>query len=87
MMDCWYACVQMVLSYHANGKTKPKGDAVKDHRAIKALGRKLDFGSQIGRRIMIDNGLEDVSSKAKLNHFATIANTLKDYGPLIIGGD
>lgn len=86
MMDCWYACIQMILSYHANGKTKPKGNAVAGHRDVKAIGRKLDFDSTTGRQILSDNGLVDVSGKIKLNDFDTMAKCLKQFGPLGIGG-
>lgn len=86
MMDCWYACIQMVLSYHANGKTKPMGAAVAKHRNVKAIGRTLSFDSNEGRQVLSDNGMVDVSGKVKLNDFSSIADCLKDYGPLIIGG-
>jgi hypothetical protein len=37
-MDCWYACIQMLLTWQ-NGqeKTKPRGEAVKGHRNACAM--------------------------------------------------
>ena len=86
MMDCWYACIQMVCSASAGSKTKPKGPAVKNHRSTFFVGQKLDFSSAAGTEILNENGLVKISRKIKLNSIDTLAQCLQTYGPIIVGG-
>jgi hypothetical protein len=90
MMDCWYACIQMLCSSEAGSKTKPKGPAAKAHRApffvAGMIGQKLDFLSDAGTAIMNENGLIDISNNIDTNDIATLATNLQTYGPIIAGG-
>ena len=84
--DCWYACIQMLLSWKAGNKTKPRGDAVRNHRDVWALGRTLGFGSKVGERVKTDNGLVSMGHEIQSNDIESIHAALLKYGPFIIGG-
>lgn len=86
MMDCWYACIQMVCSSTAGVKTKPKGPATKQHRSTFFVGKKLDFSSAKGKEVLKENGLVKISHKIKLNDINSLAKCLQTYGPIIVGG-
>ena len=86
MMDCWYACIQMIGSCEAGSKTTPKGEAAKNHRAPFFVGKKLDFASNLGIEIIKENGLKDISACIDTSDIATLATNLQTYGPIIAGG-
>ncbi|OXJ06548.1 papain-like cysteine protease family protein [Burkholderia sp. AU6039] len=86
MTDCWYASIQMLLSWKAGEKTKPIGENVQQHRDFPLIGRKLAFGSEIGGKIMADNGLVAVGDKLDLNDTSSLATVLAAHGPIILNG-
>ncbi|MEX3629185.1 MAG: papain-like cysteine protease family protein [Burkholderia sp.] len=83
--DCWYACIQMMLSWKNGTTTKPMGNSVQQHRSG-IFGRKLAFGSREGGRIMDDNGLVAVGDKLELNDPASMKSLLENHGPIILVG-
>ena len=86
-MDCWYACIQMLLTWqNGQAKTKPRGEAVKGHRDVWALGRTLDFGTPVGQRVAADNGLLEIGLDVQWNDIDTVHAALGKYGPFIVGG-
>jgi hypothetical protein len=84
--DCWYACIQMLLTWQEGEKSKPRGDAVKKHRDRWALGRTLGFGSSVGTQVMRDNGLREIGVEIDPDNVDTVLTALKKYGPFIVGG-
>lgn len=86
MQDCWYACIQMLLSWREGQKTKPKGDAVQNHRDVWAFGRTLSFGSNTGDQVKRDNGLVSIGSELDADDIGSVHKALKKYGPIIVGG-
>ena len=86
MMDCWYACIQIIKSATLGAKTKCVGPAATDHRNVKAIGRKLSFAGGVGFQVMTENQLEDISGRIKLDKIMTLATALQTYGPIIISG-
>lgn len=86
MMDCWYACIQMLKSAMMGAKTKPAGQTTLSHRNVKFIGRKLSFANGVGAQVMAENQLEDVSNKVKLDNLLTLARVLQTYGPVMVGG-
>lgn len=86
MMDCWYACIQMVKSARANAKTKPTGDTTMAHRSMPVIGQKLSFASDEGDAIMHENDLTPIERSIKFNNIVSVYNTLQQYGPFIVGG-
>jgi hypothetical protein len=87
-MDCWYACVQMLLTWqNAWEKSKPRGAAISSHRNRFALGRKLSFGTPTGKRVQTDNGLVEVGLDLRKDDIDTVERVLRRHGPFIIGGD
>ncbi|WP_156103054.1 papain-like cysteine protease family protein [Erwinia sp. 9145] len=84
--DCWYAAMQMVLSWQSGEKTKPQGDAVKSHRKLPVVGNRLSFDSDTGRRILEENGLRPMGSKLDLKDIGSIARILNTHGPFIVCG-
>lgn len=86
MNDCWYASIQMLLSWRAGQKAKPQGKAVSKHRDLWAMGRTLSFGSDTGAQAMRDNGLVAVGDKLDSGDIDTVHQVLQKYGPFIVGG-
>lgn len=87
MMDCWYACIQMVLTYHRGQREKPRGNALAQHRDIKGVGRRLDFGSHVGGQIMFDNDLVAIGNELDLDDIGeSVEDVLRRYGPFIVCG-
>ena len=86
MMDCWYACIQMLRSGAAGTKTKPQGTSTLEHRSTFFIGSKLDFSSQTGMKIIAENGLIDLAGNIRLNNIDTLAQNLQTYGPIGVGG-
>jgi hypothetical protein len=85
--DCWYASIQMLLSWREGQKSKPKGAAVTKNRDVWALGRTLDFGSDTGAQVIRDNGLTEIGLEIDPTAIASVLAALKKYGPFIVGGD
>lgn len=83
--DCWYASMQMVLSWKHGTTTKPAGESVRQHRSG-FLGKKLAFGSRAGGRIMDDNGLVAVGDKLELGDANSLKTLLNRHGPIILCG-
>jgi ABC-type bacteriocin/lantibiotic exporter with double-glycine peptidase domain len=83
MMDCWYACIQMIKSSVMGAKTKPGG-------AVMLVTRKkndgIKFGEATGTAVLAENGLIDISNKIKLDKMMTLAKALETYGPVIVCG-
>jgi hypothetical protein len=85
--DCWYACIQMLHTWRAGEKSKPRGPAVSKHRNIFALGRSLDFSSPQGRTIQAQNGLTEIGLDLRRNDADSVLKALVKYGPFILGGN
>src|SRR5262249_11999677 len=86
MMDCWYACIQMIKSAVMGAKTKPAGPHTLAHRNVKGIGRKLSFAGTVGVHVLNENQLVDISNKVKLDRIQTLASVLESHGPIIVGG-
>lgn len=86
MMDCWYACTQMIRSAAGGAVSVPTGHATQAHRAMPVVGQRLAFTSTPGRDIMMENNLIDVTSRVRLNDINTLAKALQTNGPLIACG-
>ena len=86
MNDCWYACIQMLLSWSEGEKAKPKGAAVASHRDVWAFGRTLSFGSNQGHDVKRDNGLVSIGSSLDPSDINSVHAILKKFGPFIVGG-
>jgi hypothetical protein len=85
--DCWYACIQMLLSTRAGGKTKPLGDMTREHRSIALFGRKICWSDDVGAQIMNEYGLVSVhNAVSRGSGAAEILKCLKSHGPVIITG-
>ena len=84
--DCWYACIQMLLSWREGVKAKPKGQSVMNHRNVWAVGRTLDFGTNEGDEIKRDNGLVSIGNLLDYDDIGSVHDILKKYGPFIVGG-
>lgn len=84
--DCWYASIQMLLTWRAGVKAKPQGAAVANHRDVWAIGRTLSFGSDAGAQAMRDNGLVTVGNQLDTDEIDTVLKLLRKYGPFIVGG-
>jgi hypothetical protein len=88
MFDCWYACIQMLLSTRFGEKMNPFGNAVAEHRSRKIIGRKLSFDKPAGDAIMEQNGL--VVAARYVSSSGTTAEEvergLRIHGPIIVGG-
>lgn len=89
--DCWYACIQMLLTQKKLGlKTKPIGATVANHRSLPILGRTLvaSDDNSIFKQVLKDNGLILVAKKQAFNprYDDSVLEALKKYGPIIIGG-
>src|SRR5215831_16574422 len=87
MFDCWYACIQMLISYDAGAKTKPHGTA-QTHRQGH-FGHKLGAGATMDA-IKDEHGLVDVSTRIfnsdALTDAAKMNVLLHHYGPIMISG-
>ena len=84
--DCWYACIQMLQTWRAGEKSKPRGASVKQHRDVFALGRTLDFGSSKGQQIQNENGLTEIGLFLQKDDADSVHRALLKYGPFIVGG-
>jgi hypothetical protein len=83
MMDCWYACIQMIRSATMGAKTKPQGATL---MVVRAANNGIHWGDATGAAILAENNLVDVSKKVKLNDMMTLAKVLEAYGPVIASG-
>src|SRR5579885_358520 len=86
LFDCWYACLQMLLSYKAGHKVKP-GDFAQDHRRG-IFGHQLNvFGDDMDH-VKEQHGLIDVSGPATgaLESGARMYILLRQYGPIMVSG-
>jgi hypothetical protein len=88
LFDCWYACIQMLISFREGTKTKPVG-AAQIHRDVKLIGRKLG-PSETMDQIKEEHGLVDlsgrISRKDALQDAKEMNRLLKEYGPIMISG-
>ena len=46
----------------------------------------IDYGSEIPLRVLHRNGMQDVSSRIKLDSIQSLATVLQNYGPVIVCG-
>jgi hypothetical protein len=88
MLDCWYACIQVLLTTRHGEKTKPKGNAIANHRKMPLTGKKLSFSSNTGAIVMKENGLVEMSKYASSSGYniQDVLTGLKKNGPIIICG-
>lgn len=84
--DCWYAAMQIMLSWKHGKKTKPSGDAVARHRKTPVIGNRLAFDSHIGAEVMEQNGLRPAGSELDVKDIHSFKNLLQKHGPFMLCG-
>jgi hypothetical protein len=89
--DCWYASIQMLKTWQADGvKTKPSGTHTK-HLHAGIVGHRLRPDSKLSKHfkdVLKENGLITLGPLVVRLTFATdVLEALETYGPLMVGGD
>ena len=81
----WRKSIQMIREAVVGNQTGSYGIAVSSHRPPSRF-QFIDFAEELPKETLRRNGLQDVSSRIKLNDLQTLARCLQHYGPLIVCG-